>query len=137
MRRFLCSDTPTRTVCPLIGVGVRISQSETKEAIMPSKTLNGASAPVAVAPENLPHISRAEASAINCLISPSWTEDTLDSVARAIKSIGTLVTSAEQIDYDEAGLYLVFETLAAALLYESSHIESAAAKRQMKEGARK
>lgn len=82
-----------------------------------------------------PVIGREEAANLNPLISSLWTEDTLAVCARTISSLGTLIScTSNDVDYDQGGLFLVFETITAALRYESRNVRSADVERKKKAG---
>ena len=74
---------------------------------------------------------RAAASALNPLVSPLWTEETLDTVAAVVTDLGYFLSivaeenaKADTLRFGQ--LYHLFNTVAAALEYESANVRSAA-----------
>lgn len=73
-------------------------------------------------------VDRETASRINPLISSLWTEDTLHSMSSVVLELGYLISAS---DGAPEHLFRVFETVAAALAWETDNIVSC---RQAREG---
>lgn len=71
-------------------------------------------------------IDRETASRINPLISPLWTEDTLDRAASVVSEIGYLVAEA---DTPPKHMFAIFDAISAALEWESENVSSAKQRR--------
>lgn len=82
-------------------------------------------------PESTP-VDRATAHRLNPLISNLWTEDTLHNAASVVYELGFLLSETELA---RGHLCLVFDAIAAALLWEGDNIKSCRLERITKETA--
>ena len=80
--------------------------------------------------EKLTNVDRDTASRINPFISSLWTEDTLHSMSSVVRELGYLISSS---DGAPEHLYRVFETISAALAWETDNIVSCKQARKEKE----
>jgi len=81
-------------------------------------------------------VDREAAAAINPLIGALWTEDTLENLSGVVTDLGSLASIAARTEPSGAEsltrLWLLFDTVSAALDYEAENIRSAKLSRKEK-----